>query len=321
MMNDYPDLDLMIDETFKKLTPPLSPDEYKRLEEELLKEGCREPIRIWNNIIIDGHNRYELCLRHNLAFKTQSLQLKNTNWAIAWICANQIGSRNNTEATCRYLIGKRYESENIALFLHHGLENQPVSGNAAAPEAWRQPACKGIITRTSKKIGNEYHLAHSTVEKYGAYSRAIDALAEKNIKIVPKILSGQAKISHENVVELAKLPARELEDISSQLIQNDRVLVGYAVRRRNLGNRRRKSKSKQAVVSETSVKDMPAFDPDAEISSLSLTIPSWISFLGRTQEATNIALASEKAKSTLSILLDSLGKASDQLLDILKGQE
>ncbi|UQZ87860.1 hypothetical protein C4J81_00950 [Deltaproteobacteria bacterium Smac51] len=315
-MIDYTALDLMVDETFKKLSPPLSPDEYKLLEDELLSEGCREPIRTWNNIIIDGHARYEICLRHGLRFETQSMQLRNINDVIAWICINNLSRRNITEATRRYLIGKRYESEKIAGALHGGGENLPVSGNAAAPANWGQSATTGFVTRTSKKIGNEYQVSHSTVEKYGVYSRAIDVLAKANQDVVPQILSGQIKVSYENVIELAKLPSLELAHISRQLIQNDRVLVGYANRRRNLENRRRKTK--QARSSKVSVKDMPTFDPDAEISSLSLTIPSWISSLERTQETANIALVSEKARDRLSAMLDDLEKAAGHLLDILR---
>lgn len=317
-MIEHTALNLMIDETLKQLIPPLSPAEYKQLEDELLNEGCREPIRIWNNIIIDGHNRYEICLRHGLGFKTQSMQLTDINDAMAWICATHIGRRNITEATRRYLIGKRYESEKAVGVLHSGGENPPVSGNAAAPADWEQSACKGLITRTSKKIGNEYQLAHSTVEKYGAYSRAIDALTKSNQEIVPLILSGQTKISYKNVIELAKLPVWELRYISKRLIQNDRVLVDYAAKRINMENRRRKPKKKQAISSRLTIKDMPTFDPDAEISSLSLTIPSWISSLERTQATANIALVSKKAKDRLSAMLDDLEKASSHLLDILK---
>ena len=52
---------LKIDEEFQKLIPELTKEESDTLEELLLKEGCREPICVWNDYIIDGHNRYFLC--------------------------------------------------------------------------------------------------------------------------------------------------------------------------------------------------------------------------------------------------------------------
>ena len=40
---------LKIDEEFQKLIPELTKEESDTLEELLLKEGCREPICVWND--------------------------------------------------------------------------------------------------------------------------------------------------------------------------------------------------------------------------------------------------------------------------------
>ncbi len=317
-MDDYKYTELKINKAFQTLIPPLSVDEYRQLEENLLSEGCRDPICIWNGTIIDGHNRYEICLHHGIPFKTQEICLRNRHEVIAWICVNQIGRRNISEETRKYLIGKRYESEKVVGVLNTNGKNQHTTSDEVAPEMWAQPAVRGNVKRTSGKIGDEYHLSHSTVEKYGSYSRAIDTLAKKNEELVPKILSGQTKVSHDNVVELSKLPARELNRICQQLIHNDRNFVGYAAMRRDLENRHRKRKI-VPVVSKISVKDMPTFDPDAEISSLSLTIPSWISSIERTQSLANLDLASEKAKGKLVAMLNILKDVSDQLLGVIRG--
>ena len=52
---------LKIDPEFKDLIRPLRRKEYLQLEENILDEGCRDPIIIWNDYIIDGHNRYSIC--------------------------------------------------------------------------------------------------------------------------------------------------------------------------------------------------------------------------------------------------------------------
>ena len=54
-------LELQIDDEFASLIPPLTADELSRLEQSIIKEGCREAIITWNNIIVDGHNRYHIC--------------------------------------------------------------------------------------------------------------------------------------------------------------------------------------------------------------------------------------------------------------------
>lgn len=59
---------LEIDPEFKTLIRPLRKDEYLQLEVNLTVDGCREPIITWNNIIIDGHNRYEICNRLHIPY-------------------------------------------------------------------------------------------------------------------------------------------------------------------------------------------------------------------------------------------------------------
>ena len=60
---------LIIDESFRNLICPLSRQEYLQLEENLLSDGCRNPIVIWNGVIIDGHNRYDICRKHGIPFR------------------------------------------------------------------------------------------------------------------------------------------------------------------------------------------------------------------------------------------------------------
>lgn len=85
---------MQIDEEFKNLIPKLSNEEFKQLEENIIKEGCREPIVVWNDTIIDGHNRYEICNKHNIDFKATNKDFSNREEAKMWIIKNQFGRRN-----------------------------------------------------------------------------------------------------------------------------------------------------------------------------------------------------------------------------------
>lgn len=312
-MSEYIYKKLKIDKTFKNLIPPLSAKEYSQLEKNLLSEGCREAICVWNDTIIDGHNRYELCLKHELPFKTQNIILHSRNEAIAWICANQIGRRNITEETRRYLIGKRYEIEKTIGSPNQNGINQHSQKKEVRPTLWVEPTLNTSNCKTAKILGAEYKLSHATIEKYGAYSRAIDELTKKGDDLTPKILSGQTKISQENVIGLSKLPAPEAKQLSKQLIQNDRDFVGYTTSRKKI-----ESHPNPIIVPEVTVKDMPAFDPDAEISSLTLTIPSWISSIERTKASADLELVTDKAKNRLTRVLADLIKTANSMLDAVK---
>ena len=83
-----------IDTEFKNLIPPLTTEEYAGLEESILSEGCRDALVVWGDTLIDGHNRYEICTRHNIPFETTELFFKDRNEAIVWIIKNQFGRRN-----------------------------------------------------------------------------------------------------------------------------------------------------------------------------------------------------------------------------------
>ena len=67
--------DLIIDKEFEELLPVLTPEEFVRLEQSVLKNGMLDPIKVWEEpntgryIIIDGHNRYNILKKNNLGFK------------------------------------------------------------------------------------------------------------------------------------------------------------------------------------------------------------------------------------------------------------
>lgn len=86
--------DLIIDPEFQSLLPPLSDKEFKQLEENIKADGCRDSLKIWNGIIIDGHQRYKICRENNIPFKTEEIDFTDRDDAIVWIIQNQLGRKN-----------------------------------------------------------------------------------------------------------------------------------------------------------------------------------------------------------------------------------
>ena len=106
-------INLKIDPEFQNQIPPLTDDEYKQLEENILKEGkLISPLVVWNNILVDGHNRYEIVQEHpEISFSTMPLPFESREEVLAWICKNQLGRRNLTPEQKKFLIGKQYSVE------------------------------------------------------------------------------------------------------------------------------------------------------------------------------------------------------------------
>ena len=111
-------MEIRIDKEFESLIPPLSKDEFKQLEENILKEGIRDPLIVWAvpagyKILLDGHNRYKIAKKHNIDFRIKEMKfnsLDDRKEAIAWICNNQLGRRNITMFTRVTLEDKKREA-------------------------------------------------------------------------------------------------------------------------------------------------------------------------------------------------------------------
>lgn len=90
---------IQIDSEFQALIPPLSAEERAQLEANLLADGCRDPLVLWetedgHNILIDGHNRYEICTRNGIEYGIEEMLFDSRSDVIEWIIKNQFGRRN-----------------------------------------------------------------------------------------------------------------------------------------------------------------------------------------------------------------------------------
>lgn len=85
---------IQIDSEFQALIPPLSAEERAQLEANIVADGCRDPLVVWGDTLIDGHNRYEICTRLGLPFEVVQKSLDGRPQARMWIRSNQYGRRN-----------------------------------------------------------------------------------------------------------------------------------------------------------------------------------------------------------------------------------
>src|SRR6266850_4698533 len=89
-----------IDPEFKALIPPLKPDELTELELSIKAEGVRDRLVVWaeEDILLDGHHRYEIATRLKKPYDTKGLSFPNRDQAKAWLITNQFARRNLTPA-------------------------------------------------------------------------------------------------------------------------------------------------------------------------------------------------------------------------------
>lgn len=88
-------MNIVINEELKQYIDPLTPNEYAALERSLLAEGCRDALVLWGDVLIDGHNRYEICSKYDLPFKTiQNDSFGSLEDVLLWMIDNQLGRRS-----------------------------------------------------------------------------------------------------------------------------------------------------------------------------------------------------------------------------------
>lgn len=85
---------ITIDSEFQSLIPALSAEEYGQLEENILHDGIRDALIVWDGILLDGHNRYEIAQKHNLPYEVQEMNFDSREDAKIWVIKNQLGRRN-----------------------------------------------------------------------------------------------------------------------------------------------------------------------------------------------------------------------------------
>ena len=309
---------IKIKKEFKNLIRPLHRQEFLQLEENILRDGCLNPIITWNGFIVDGHNRYEICTKHNVEFNVVEMDFDSDEDVIAWICANQLGRRNISDETRKFLIGMQYESEKIINQRKNPIGNNQYSDedDLVRGDLVEEPYSLRSGHRTAHRIGEENHVSAGTVLKYAQYTRALETIGAKEPELVPKILSGRYKISHKNVVKMSELPAEELKTVNRHLNRSRNPYFQYNQSRSVLG-----SNPSFEAQPQPKIKEMPEFDPDAEVTELTLTVPTWCSSIKRTQNNANLSIISKKAREKLTSVLLTLKESVTEMLSLIMEDE
>ena len=72
----------------------MTDEEYKGLEASILAEGCRDSLVVWGDVLVDGHNRYRICTKHNIPYQVVQKDFADRNEAKLWMIRNQLSRRN-----------------------------------------------------------------------------------------------------------------------------------------------------------------------------------------------------------------------------------
>lgn len=207
--------DLIIDEEFESVIPPLTNEEFELLKESVLNDGeVYHPLVVWNNIIVDGHHRYKILKEHpEIKYRINKREFENRYEAISWICLNQLGRRNLNDAQKKMLIGRRYKTEKMARGASDGFRGnqhkKSVKGqNVPLPDD---------VHITSSRIATEMGTNEKTVRRAEKFVDGVDAAEEVLPGVTKDITSGKIKPKQADVAAIAKAPAEERRQLAENL--------------------------------------------------------------------------------------------------------
>jgi ParB-like chromosome segregation protein Spo0J len=152
----------------ESLIPPLSNEEFKQLERNILEEGIREPLITWNGILIDGHNRYRIAQEHDMNYETLEKEFENINRVKEWMINNQFGRRNLSN----------YQRSVLALQLEDVFREKAKENQIRKPDFVLQKSAEQNPIDTRKEIAKVANVSHDTIAKV----KKIEATATPEVK-------------------------------------------------------------------------------------------------------------------------------------------
>lgn len=149
-------MNILIDDEFKMLIPPLAPEELEGLENSIRAEGCRDPLVLWGSTLIDGHNRFEICTRLHIPFQTVQREFANREKAVEWIILNQFGRRNLPA----------YERARLALRLKPLIAEKAKEKEVERKTTFQKSEKSNLPeVNTTKEIAKVAGVSHDTIAK------------------------------------------------------------------------------------------------------------------------------------------------------------
>ena len=176
-------MSIKIDEEFRALIRPQTEIERKHLEEAILADGCRDPLVLWDGVLIDGHNRLEICTKHGIEYDVEEMQFEGRDEAMNWIDKNQVGRRNLTRDEFSMIVGRVYAREKKA---QGGRSDRDFSGD------------QNDHPKTAEKVGKEFGVSPATVKRAEKLFHKVEEVKQER-KREPEPTETQAEAEEETL--------------------------------------------------------------------------------------------------------------------------
>ena len=290
---------------FEKIAIPYTNEEYKNKEQQIVYNGLQPTIHTWKNMIVKGHDEYKICQEWNIPFFKEELAMDSILEVTSWLCLESIKTKNLTPSHLRYCIGKLYNSEKQRQLTSYPLHDRFYQ--LQPKQKSKNPSRERVV----ELIKDYVEIRSGTTYIYNIYATALDEIDAKVPGLARQLLAEKFQISQSMTIRIADYSAEEITLLFRQITEKNDTSFLYSdyQRKRVLAKQHAKAKTTPAPVKKKNapeIKNMPPYDPDAEISSVTLTIPMWINSLKRAQNNAKLDKASETALEKFHLQLNQL---------------
>jgi len=201
---------IIVDEEFRCLLPTLDAETYRLLEENIINNGCRDPLVLWEGKLIDGFHRHAICTKHDIAYNTISKEFNSREEVLIWIVTNQVSRRNLTPIQLSYCRGMHYIADKKLITNKNGNNQYSETGEAGGQIDHQAGS-------TASRLANYYNISPKTVRRDSNLANAINAIGVQSPEARRKVLSGEVKIDKKKLQELSSDQNTEIEELSIRI--------------------------------------------------------------------------------------------------------
>ena len=183
--------ELKIDPELRDLLPPLTDEEYKQLEKNIVENGFDRnfPIMEWHGYVVDGHNRYKICKDHNITdYVIGTLAYETKEEVMEWMLDIQLGRRNLSPIQ-RIAITEKYRP----IYEKQAKENLINAGKHFGVGKDEKPLVN--LPNPIKPINTSEKLASVAGVSEKTYRMGAKILNSDNEEVKEKVLSGEMSIN------------------------------------------------------------------------------------------------------------------------------
>lgn len=185
--------ELKVDPELKDLLPPLTNEEYKQLEKNIIENGFDRnfPIMEWHGYIADGHNRYSICKKHNIDPVIGTLAYDTKEEVMEWMLDIQLGRRNLSPIQ-RIAVTEKYRP----IYEKQAKERQTkYYGNQYDKKSAIPSNLTEVQTTKNRENETNSKLADIAGVKPTTYKMGAKVLNSDNDELKQRVLSGETSIS------------------------------------------------------------------------------------------------------------------------------